>query len=101
RIWAWIGVQRDRRGGWRDLSRGVKTLRPFDRRGTYGARPLVGSNIRPSSERKDKQAGDPDAVPWKHKRRRSDLTLFFIALPLDRNCRTGCFRPKTAAPVRT
>ena len=26
RIWAWIGVQRDRRGGRRDLSTGVKLL---------------------------------------------------------------------------
>ena len=82
RIWAWIGVQRDRRGGWRDLSRGGKTPRPFDRRGTCGAGPLVGSNIRPSSERKDKQAGDPDIVPRKHQRPGSNLTWFFICTPI-------------------
>jgi len=52
------------------------------RKGARPSRPLVPAEIWTFSKWPDEQAGDPDPLPRKYQRPRSDLGWFFIALPL-------------------
>lgn len=68
-------------GGGEILVGGTKLLAHLIGEALAALELMVGSNIRPSSERKDKQAGDPDTVPRKHQRPGSDLSWFFHCTP--------------------